>query len=324
MMPIRVLIACLAVWCAVSAHGQAVAEDFPRALPPSMAWSERPIVFEPECTDCDPPMQGPEIWPADRRFPSDGWSLQVLPAGLIYRAYLASPIESRLASHWIGDQDGVSLWDIALGGHVGILRYGTDDPIWPEGWQIDVEGASLPRLTLDRFRDLVSVDFRFGVPITWRRGPWESKFAYFHLSSHLGDEFIAINGPAVSRINYSRDALVWGLGLRPNRDVRLYAEVEWAFYVSGGAEPWAFQFGAEYSPAEPTGIAGAPFLALNARIRQEVDFSGYVTVQTGWQWRGQTGKLFRIGLHYLNGKSNQFQFHTQHEEQFALAIWHDF
>jgi len=76
----------------------------------------------------------------------------------------------------------------------------------------------------------------------------------------------------------------------------LYAEAGWAFYVDGGTEPWEFQFGAEYSPLGPTGLAGAPFLAVNGHLRQEVDFGGSLVVQAGWQWRGRTGHLMRAGL----------------------------
>ena len=92
-------------------------------------------------------------------------------------------------------------------------------------------------MTLDSLRDLVAVDFRFGVPITYRQGPWETKFGYYHLSSHIGDEYLEKN-PGYSRINYVRESLVLGLGWRPNPDWRLYSEAGYAVYKSGGAEPW--------------------------------------------------------------------------------------
>ncbi len=253
----------------------------------------------------------------------DQWSLQVLPDGLMFPAYLASGRESRFASHWMCEKDGGSLWDIALGGRVGMLRYGNRDPLLPEGWQIDIEGAAFPRLTLDSARDLIAVDFRFGVPLTARFGMFETKLAYYHLSSHLGDEYLEKNPTAV-RINYARDVAVLGLAMRPHDDLRLYAEAGWAGFVSGGSEPWEFQFGVDYSPLRPTSIRGAPFFAVNGRIRQEVDFGGNLTAQTGWQWRGETGHLFRFGFHYLNGKTDVYQFFREHEEQFALGIWYDY
>jgi hypothetical protein len=254
---------------------------------------------------------------------AEAWTWQPLPEGVMYRSYLAGAREARFASQWIHERDHGALWDITLGGRAGILRYGTEDPFWPEGYQLDIEGAAFPRLSLDEERDLVSVDFRFGIPLTFRRGPWETKFGYYHLSSHLGDEFW-LRHPETQRINYVRESLLAGIAFRPHPDLRLYGETGYAFYVDGGAEPWEFQFGAEYSPAEPTDFLGAPFFAIGTHLRQENHFGGNLVVQTGWQWRGPTGRLLRVGLHYLNGKSNQYQFFHEHEEQIGFGTWFDF
>ena len=157
-----------------------------------------------------------------------------------------------------------------------------------------------------------------------RRPPRSTLFPYTTLfRSHLGDEFL-LKWPGARRINYARDALVLGLGYRPHPDWRFYGETGWAFYVDGGAEPWEFQFGIEFSPARPTTIWGSPFFAINSRLREEVDFGGNLSVQTGWQWRGATGRLLRFGFHYFNGQSDQYQFHDQFEEQFAVGLWYDF
>ncbi len=116
---------------------------------------------------------------------------------------------------------------------------------------MDIEGAAFPRVNLDQNRDLETADFRFGVPLTMRQGPWQWKFGFYHLSSHLGDEYMVRND-TLDRINFSRDCLVLGVGLYLNPNLRLYTEADYAYYTDGGTEPWAFQFGAEYSPIEPT------------------------------------------------------------------------
>ena len=68
----------------------------------------------------------------------------------------------------------------------------------------------------------------------------------------------------------------------------------------------------------------SPSFAINTRIREEVDFGGNMTVQTGLQWRGETGRLLRAGLHYFNGHTDQYQFFNEHEEQIGIGIWYDF
>ncbi len=251
------------------------------------------------------------------------WSWQLMPDGIIYKSYLAGVREPRLGSQWFYQRGHGWLWDSTLGGRVGLLRYGTNDAAWPEGWQLDVEGAAFPRLDMENGRDLVSVDFRFGSPLTFRKGPWEGKIGYYHICSHIGDEYLATHQGA-TRTNYVRDAIVLGLALRPHPDLRIYGEAGYAVWTDGGAEPWEFQFGAEYSPAEPSGILGAPFLAVNGHLREEIDFSGCFTAQAGLQWRGDTGNLLRLGAHYFNGLSEQYQFLDTFEDQIGVGLWYDY
>lgn len=120
----------------------------------------------------------------------ESWTWQFLPDGLLYKSYLAGNREPRFASQWVHVRDVGWMWDVALGARAGILRYGTTDVTWPEGVQVDIEGAAFPRVNLDQNRDLETADFRFGVPLTMRQGPWQWKFGFYHLSSHLGNEYM--------------------------------------------------------------------------------------------------------------------------------------
>jgi len=259
----------------------------------------------------------------------DPWHWQVLPEGLIYRSYLAGAKEPRIGCQWVYDYQKRWLWDITFGGRVGILRYGNDDIIRPQGWQIDLEGAAFPRLDMQRHpnashsNDLVACDYRAGIPVTYGCGRWQTKMGYYHISSHLGDEFM-IRDPNYRRINYSRDSLMLGQSFYWTDDLRLYGEVACAINPSGGALPWEFQFGIDYSPAEPSGLKPQPFAAINAHLREDVRFGGNLVVQAGIQWRGVTGHLFRLGLHYFNGMSDQFEFFDQYESKLGFGIWYDF
>jgi hypothetical protein len=249
------------------------------------------------------------------------WTWQVVPDGLMFKNYLASNEEGRLGSQLYYDKKIGWTWDANLGGHVGILRYGTQDPAWPEGWQLDVDGAALPRL--DSTRSMVSTDFRIGFPITHREGPWEFKFGYYHLSSHLGDLYM-LSHPGWERLNYVREQLVFGVAYRPVCDLRFYGEANWAFREDGGSRPWEFQFGIDYSPAQPDGLYGAPFAAINTKLREDVDYSGNVTVEAGWQWRGLTGHTLRTGLQYFDGMDFQRQFYNRYMQFIGAGVWYDF
>jgi hypothetical protein len=298
------------------------AESAPQPKP--MTVLELPPPFEDAVPNIGPPAG--EVGLPDPRVPqaadwAEPWSWQILPDGLIFKSYLASLEEGRLGSQLYHDKNFGWTWDASLGAHVGILRYGSQDPAWADGLQLDVDGVALPRL--DSSRSLVSTDFRIGFPLTYREGPWEFKFGYYHLSSHLGDLFMQSH-PTWMRLNYVREQLVFGVGYRPTLDLRLYAEANWAFHNDGGSKPWEFQFGMEYSPSQPNGFLGGPFAAINSKLEQDLNYSGNLNFEAGWQWRNTTGRTLRVGLDYFDGFSFQRQFYDVYQQYIGAGVWYDF
>ena len=255
---------------------------------------------------------------------SDGsYIWQVMPQGLIYRSYLAGAKESRFRSVWNDERNQGDIWDITLGGNVGLLRYGTRGNVRPEGWQLGIEGAGLVRLDIDENRDVDAADYRFGVPMTWGDSIYQVKFAYYHLSSHVGDEFL-LKHPGFNRLNYSRDVLVLGNSLYPTDNWRVYGEMGYAVDCDV-CDPWEFQFGLDWSPLGRTGGSGAPFAAVNGHLREEVDFGGNFVAQTGWCWRRSPASgLYRLGVEYYNGKDDQFSFFDQSVQKVGAAMWYDY
>lgn len=282
--------------------------------------------------DTTSPTSTPELEPyldlnsylSSQAYPPEGpeyWTWQFLPEGLIYRPYLAGPKESRLSGQVVYPQHGDWLWEATLGNQVGLLRWGSQDPLSPRGVQLDAEGSAQVRLDINDDVEVRSVDFRGGLPLTFGYGRHRTKLGYYHLSSHLGDEFL-LRYPAYDRLNYSRDTLILGHAIYLAPEVRVYGEAGWAFY-SDIAKEWEFQFGFERAPAGPTTEAGEPFFAAHAHVREELDFGGGLSVQTGWAWRNPGGHLLRIGLLYYNGKSTQYSFYDQFEQSLGFAVWYD-
>lgn len=254
----------------------------------------------------------------------DDWSWQLLPNGIVYKAYLASQKESRFATqfNYIPERNN-TFWEPTLGARAGLLRFGDANPVMPQGFQIDAEGSAQTRLNLTDNVDVTSVDFRGGLPLTYGYGPWRLKFGYYHLSSHLGDEFLLKN-PNYPRLNYARDTILLGAAYYVFDDLRIYGELGWAFFTDV-SEPWEMQFGVDYAPARPTGSTGAPFFAVNGHLKQELEWSGNFTVQAGWAWRSaHNGSLLRVGGQYFNGASWQYSFYRDFEQQLGLGIWYDY
>ncbi len=258
----------------------------------------------------------------------EAWTWQVLPGGTLFRAYFASNREGRMGIHFVNeDTIGLAYWDPTLGGRINLVRYGTTSRLYPEGFQIDVECGAMARLTLKGDRDLHGTDYRFGVPITFRKNEWECKIGYYHISSHMGDEWIvknyAVTGE-VYRINYVRDCIMWGIGYRPDANWRFYVGGDYVFNCDDGAKPWQFEAGAEYSPMMLPNHQGSPFLALHFRWSEDTDFETYSALEAGWQWKTIYQQTMRTGLYAMAGYADQYQFYNRWEKQIGLGFWYDF
>ena len=279
------------------------------------------------CTDASDGYYQPTVRWIDPPTPlaTPGSGVELLPSDVIWHSYWAGAKESRTSGIAFEEfSNDVSLLDVSLGGRTAILRNATRNQhgLW-RGWELQIEGAAQLRLNLDQDWDFDSADFRFGVPLILARDHLQYKLAYYHLSSHVGDEFLVRN-PGFTRINFSRDVLVAGASYFPMPAVRLYGEAGYAFYEAEGSDQWEFQFGLDVARPGPTGPRGTPFLALNGHLREEVGYGGNFALQTGWLWRGNNGRVLRTGLHYYNGKSPQYEFFDNFEQQLGLGLWQEY
>lgn len=256
--------------------------------------------------------------------PVQPYEYQILPEGLIYRSYIAGPKEPRMASNWLNQDGRGMIWEATLGGRVGLIRNGTRGALAPEGWQIDLEGAAQARVDWEDNSDLDAADFRAGLLFTWRRNRFAFKAGYYHVSSHLGDEYMLKN-PDFVRRNYVRDSVVAGMFFHMTESLGLYNEVGYAVGAQGGAEPLEYQTGIQYMPLVCVGPKGAPFAGFNAHFRQEFGQDAGFNAVAGWVWVGpRSGHSLRIGAQYYNGPSLQYSFFDQHEKLVGGGIWFDY
>lgn len=256
----------------------------------------------------------------------DWYEWQFMPPGLLYRSYLAGEKEPRFGwSAFYDTKSQRTLWETALGGRVGLVRYGSPWANNAEGFQLDFEGAVFARLLPNEPSTMLEgADFRFGLLATWRQDRLAAKAGYYHISSHIGDEFLIAN-PTFPRINYVRDAAIVGLMYDLAEDLQIYGEVANAIGSQGGAEPWEFQFGAQYIPTGWEGFKGAPYAGINTYLRQDFNFQGSLNVIVGWNWIGErTGERFRIGMQYYNGHSLQYSFFDRRERLIGGGMWFDY
>jgi hypothetical protein len=258
----------------------------------------------------------------------NGTDITAFPNTLLWQPPLASPIEPRFQALPTTLDNYTNKWtlDTSIGNTVGLFR------VEPAGhdaaYQLDLFAVVLTRLTPS---DLVAADYRFGIPVTARWGPWHAKLGYEHTSGHLGDEVIhAQLVPPTQITAYSKDEVVLGLGRWLTDRLRLYGVIGYAarqqlpdpnppFVLAQSRSKWRFSTGFEwFYNSGPTGWGGTPFVAANLDSRGEESFNPNVTAQFGWLWRNPFQRLasFRIFGEYYNGRPVYGQFYDRGREHF--------
>ncbi|MCA9033604.1 MAG: DUF1207 domain-containing protein [Planctomycetaceae bacterium] len=253
-----------------------------------------------------------------------GW--QLLPDGLLYKTYLAGYKEPRIQYTNLFDTHSKRrVTEAVLGGRVGIVRYGTFGANNPQGFQLDLDGAVFARVLPDEVSTMLEgADFRVGLTGTWRHGPLAARTGYYHISSHVGDEFLLAN-PMFNRINYVRDSLLFGLSYDVNSDITVYSELGAAPGTQGGAKMFELQFGGQYTPIATRPSNGAPYVGIHTHLREEFNFNGSLNVVAGWGWQGPTSRRrLRVGMMYYTGPSMQFSFFDRYENLLGGGIWFDY
>ncbi|HEY8250354.1 MAG TPA: DUF1207 domain-containing protein [Burkholderiales bacterium] len=133
---------------------------------------------------------------------------EFFPRDAPFRPPVADPAEPRVFMSGLQvkrDAGSFSAAFLGVGVDFGLLRRSSARP--DHGWQLSVFGSADSLFNLDLPGDaLVNTDYRFGLPVTWRNGPFSLRGRFYHQSSHLGDELI-LGGNAPRRVDLSFEAV---------------------------------------------------------------------------------------------------------------------
>jgi hypothetical protein len=210
--------------------------------------------------------------------------------------------------------------DSSIGNTLGLLR--VDTPGRDLSFQLDAFAVVHTRHTP---ANILVQDYRYGIPLTWRRGLWSGKLSYEHTSSHVGDD--ALFAGAVTPIRYSKDEAVLGVA-RDFDSLRVYGQVSYAFKQNLIDRPKKYRFDAGFQWVCPfaTGFSGAPYIAANVTSRGELKYNPDGLAQVGWMWRNPYQRLanLRVFVEYYQGHSPFGQLIYQREKWTGVGIAADF
>lgn len=254
------------------------------------------------------------------------WDVEFAPERDLYRTYLADPRQSKSGSKVQfpvrgKSEDNIKIENV-LGGHRPLVGW-TDPAHADTEMQLQIEAAVFSRFDIQEGWDMDAADYRFGFPFLYRSGDVVLKIHPYHITSHLGDEYISRENR--KRDSYHLNELAVGLSFPFNQPWRVYAELGIAMYTGPETDNGRAQVGAEYVlPLVSERIA--PFLAIDLQTRNEIDWSWNASAMAGLMLIPKTGMGhgLRGTLEYYRGNDAQTQFKGDREHYLAIGFAADF
>lgn len=251
---------------------------------------------------------------------------------VLYPTEVANPRHVAFsAGHRMGDK-------VCGGNHGSAVQFGDQFPLyrWANMWkwrgdlQLELEAGVFAVFCHDTSSSpLQNADYYVGIPLSYAVGPWAFRSRVYHISSHLGDEFIGHNKHAC-RKNKSFEAVDFSTSYQMNDILRLFGRLGAVVHSDSEMhiDPWYLEYGLEARAWRHnfTQLYGQPFLALYFRNMQETNYRFDSSIAIGYEW-GKIqgfGRKVRTYLGYYNGFSNDGQFSRKKTQYTALTLEYGF
>ncbi len=247
----------------------------------------------------------------------------IFPTGDLFKPLLADPKEPRFYLSYRVFNYRSEVFHVAAGGYGEFFGlYRSVDTSGGFSWQSSFGGGIHAQFDIDAPSfDLVNADYTIGFPFSFRRGAESYRFAVYHQSSHLGDEFLLHNN--VERIELSFEALEL---------IGSYEWTAWRTYYGGeyiihqgptGLKPATLHGGAEYYGTDK--IIGRARLVggLDVKIDQEHDWTADSSLKFGLQFDGSSsnGRYIRLLAEGYEGFTPYGQFYNYRTDYVGIGVY---
>jgi hypothetical protein len=244
---------------------------------------------------------------------------------VLFQPLMADPREPyNYAAYRYGDQVvGKQAAAVAIGDDFPLFRW-RDVFRWHGDLQIGIQGGiwavfnykDVPRRNNETC-ELVNTDYFLGIPLTYAYDRWSFRARLYHISSHLGDEFI-VNHPSYvfTRKNPSYEALEFLGSYQLSGHLRIYggpgiilhSDQSFpmkTFYAKYGVEMRILGQKLYYHQ-----LYGTPFLAIELENWQVRDWDLDFFIKFGYELSKLqgVGRKMRLYIDYHHGHSYEGQF----------------
>jgi hypothetical protein len=206
--------------------------------------------------------------------------------------------------------------EAAIGDYLGLSK-------WRAGemdWQVNLGGGVFGRFDLAaKTNDMQSSDFFVSLPLDARRGAWSGRFAIYHTSSHLGDDYIARTGQTTEKRAW--DNLRWLVSRDFGSALRLYAGYTYSFRsLPGKIGRSAMGGGFEWFSSRRLG-PWQPYWANDFQSWERVGWNPAFNSQAGLKVTGRagSGRGLCFFVEFGAGAMPQGQFFRQRETRWVFG-----
>ena len=235
----------------------------------------------------------------------------------IFRPLLADPRQIQLGGYYYR-LNGQNMGDAALGHSWGMARWNVREV----DLQWNLEGMAYSRFQVSGdVNKFQAVDFEINVSAEARRGPLETKVFLYHVSSHLGDDYIRDTRDLGFR--YSVEGLRFVTAVSPVKPLRLYGGAGYLIHRIPVQSPASLQLGWEGRTPDFK-LGGYPalvYLGHDLQWRERVRWNMTSRATLGLRVTEPEGRRAgRIHVGYQQGHSAFGQFYLRRERQADVGI----
>ena len=245
------------------------------------------------------------------------------PPDSLFAPLRGDPRELHFALRVALPEDQRTIAEVAVGHYYGIYRWALPGNV---GFmQLDIGGGIFPRFNFSQNHDIQVIDFYGNLPLDVRIGKWAGRFMFYHVSSHLGDDYIRDNNLTNTESN-SWNSVRSIISYDVSSFLRLYGGYTCnilAYPVS--QEHSAYQAGTEiYFKPFAQGRAQtywANDLQWWERTNFKTQFNSQLGIKTGKD--ATQGRGISYFLEFTTGPEYYGQFFTSQETRIGLGVKFD-
>jgi hypothetical protein len=196
--------------------------------------------------------------------------------------------------------------------------------------QLELEGAAFTVFNLrEHTFPMINADYYVGVPLTFAKGPTAYRLRLYHVSSHVGDEYLCEHRH-FKRKNKSFEAIDVSGDYQFNAHLRVYGILGTILLSDPEMrmKPLYVEYGFEARGPRTDfkQLFGEPFFAVHMQNWQDVNFAQDTTYALGYEWGkiNGIGRKVRLFLEYHQGFSTEGQFSRYKTKYLGFRLTYGF